>query len=122
MAAEITKLELEKELAKEVTTSLNAVFKSVIPDIQKNAQEQVDKFEQALTTGTGKKIDSSLDGLNKFIDNFDIRLDTLGEQALKLDEVRSKLNKERLAKEEESAKLREKNIFAETEIVRNKNR
>tara|TARA_R110001592_G_scaffold61640_3_gene187998 strand:- start:4387 stop:6228 length:1842 start_codon:yes stop_codon:yes gene_type:complete len=120
MAAEITKLELEKELAKEVTTSLNAVFKSVIPDIQKNAQEQVDKFEQALTTGTGKKIDSSLDGLNKFIDNFDIRLDTLGEQALKLDEVRSKLNKERLAKEEESAKLREKNIFAETEIVRNK--
>jgi len=120
MAAEITKLELEKELAKEVTTSLNAVFKSVIPDIQKNAQEQVDKFEQALTTGTGKKIDSSLDGLNKFIDNFDIRLDTLGDQALKLDEVRSKLNKERLAKEEESAKLREKNIFTETEIVRNK--
>jgi len=120
MANEITKLELEKELAKEVTTSLNAVFKSVIPDIQKNAQEQVDKFEQALTTGTGKKIDTSLEGLNKFIDNFDIRLDSLGEQAAKLDDVRSKLNSERLAKEEESAKLREKNIFTETEIVRNK--
>lgn len=118
--AEITKKELEQSVAKEVNSSLTAVFKSVMPDITKNTKEQVDNFERALTTGTGKKIDKSLEGLNKFIENFDVRISDLGETAEKLDEVRSKLNAERQAKEEEAAKLREKNIFTETEIVRDK--
>ena len=67
--AEITKKELEQSVAKEVNSSLTAVFKSVMPDITKNTKEQVDNFERALTTGTGKKIDKSLEGLNKFIEN-----------------------------------------------------
>ena len=112
--------ELAKETAKEFRQALSGVFKSVIPNMKKVARKQVKDFEQSLVAGSGEKIQKNLDGLNKFIDAFDFRIQDLSQNAEKLNQVREKLNEEVAKKEKEAAKLREKNIFSEVEIGKNK--
>ena len=109
-----------KQTAKEYRQALTGVFKAVVPNMKKAARQQVKDFEQSLVTGSGKKIQNDLDGLNKFIDAFDFRIEGLSKNADKLNQVREKLNEEVAKKEEEAAKLREKNIFSEVEIGKNK--
>ena len=109
-----------KQTAKEYRQALTGVFKAVIPNMKKAARSQVKDFEQSLVAGSGKKIQNNLDGLNKFIDAFDFRIEGLSKNAEKLNQVREKLNEEVAKKEEEAAKLREKNIFTEVEIGKDK--
>ena len=109
-----------KQTAKEYRQALTGVFKAVIPNMKKAARSQVKDFEQSLVAGSGKKIQNDLDGLNKFIDAFDFRIEGLSKNAEKLNQVREKLNEEVAKKEEEAAKLREKNIFSEVEIGKDK--
>ena len=109
-----------KQTAKEYRQALTGVFKAVIPNMKKAARQQVKDFEQSLVAGSGKKIQNDLDGLNKFIDAFDFRIEGLSKNAEKLNQVREKLNEEVAKKEEEAAKLREKNIFSEVEIGKDK--
>jgi len=109
-----------KQTAKEYRQALTGVFKAVVPNMKKAARQQVKDFEQSLVAGSGKKIQNDLDGLNKFIDAFDFRIEGLSKNAEKLNQVREKLNEEVAKKEEEAAKLREKNIFSEVEIGKDK--
>ena len=112
--------ELAKQTAKEFRQALSGVFKSVIPNMKKVARQQVKDFEQSLVAGSGEKIQKDLDGLNKFIEAFDFRIEDLSKNAEQLNKVREKLNEEIAKREEEAAKLREKNIFSEVEIGKDK--
>ena len=69
--AEITKKELEQSVAKEVNSSLTAVFKSVMPDITKNTKEQVLEQVQKLTSGISWKTKVLKSGPRKGLEIFD---------------------------------------------------
>ena len=118
--AEITKLDLEQGIATELDKIFSGLVKSVIPDVTDKLKREVDRFSASLQAGTGKRIDKSLDSLNKFLENFDVSISDLGDSFQPLEVVRRQLNDDVVKAEEEAAKLREKNIFAETEIIRNK--
>ena len=118
--AEITPEKLNEEVSKQIEETFSGLFKAVIPNVTDKLQKQVDAFQKSLSTGTGKRIDKSLDSLNKFLETFDVRIDDLGNEFSKAESIRNKLNADKNKLEEEAAKLREKNIFTETEIVRNR--
>ena len=118
--AEITPEKLNEEVSKQIEETFSGLFKAVIPNVTDKLQKQVDAFQKSLSTGTGKRIDKSLESLNKFLETFDVRIDDLGAEFSKAEEIRNKLNADKNKLEEEAIKLREKNIFTETEIVRNR--
>ena len=65
--AEITPEKLNEEVSKQIEETFSGLFKAVIPNVTDKLQKQVDAFQKSLSTGTGKRIDKSLESL--FIDS-----------------------------------------------------
>ena len=118
--AEVTKLELNAMVAEYLEKSFSGLAKTVIPNISNKLNEQVKAFETALSFQASTTIGKNLKDLNKFLENFDVRVTDLGETFAPLEKIRDSLTTDLQKAEEEAAKLREKNIFTEIELVKNK--
>jgi len=118
--AEITKLNLEQSVAEALEKSFTGLAKTVLPNISDKLKKEVDAFESALSFQASTTIGKNLKDLNKFLENFDVRVTDLGETFAPLEKIRDSLTTDLQKAEEEAAKLREKNIFTEIELVKNK--
>ena len=116
--AEITKLELTQSAIEDLEKSFSGLVKSVIPNITEKLKKEVEAFESSLSFQASTQIGKNLKDLNKFLENFDVRISDLGETYAPLEKIRESLTTDLQKAEEEAAKLREKNILTEIELVK----
>jgi len=116
--AEVTKLKLAQEELQNLEKTFSGLVQSVIPNITEKLKKEVEAFQSSLSAQASTTIGKNLKDLNKFLENFDVRVTDLGETFAPLEKIRDSLTTDLKKAEEEAAKLREKNIFTEIELTK----
>ena len=112
--------ELTEFQNKKLAKSFAGILQSVVPDVTKSLAKAAESFKKSLITGSNKNIQTAYGNLKSFLNNFDVSISDLGGGFRDVEQAFKSLKNQFADADDKIEKLREKNIFAEKELVVNK--
>ena len=120
MAIAASVKELAEQQSEQLAKSFAGILQSVVPDVTKSLAKAAESFKKSLITGSNKNIQTAYGNLKSFLNNFDVSISNLGSGFKDVEEAFKGLKNQFDDADDKIEKLREKNIFAEKELVVNK--
>ena len=120
MAIAASVKELAEQQSEQLAKSFAGILQSVVPDVTKSLAKAAESFKKSLITGSNKNIQTAYGNLKSFLNNFDVSISDLGGGFRDVEQAFKSLKNQFADADDKIEKLREKNIFAEKELVVNK--
>ena len=120
MAIAASVKELAEQQSEQLAKSFAGILQSVVPDVTKSLAKTAESFKKSLITGSNKNIQTAYGNLKSFLNNFDVSISDLGGGFRDVEQAFKSLKDQFADADDKIEKLREKNIFAEKELVVNK--
>ena len=120
MAIAASVKELAEQQSEQLAKSFAGILQSVVPDVTKSLAKAAESFKKSLITGSNKNIQTAYGNLKSFLNNFDVSIGDLVGGFREVEQAFKSLKNQFADADDKIEKLREKNIFAEKELVVNK--